>query len=117
MSISDLGHFTVSSSQITVQNRVSSEEHFGSYHWWTDISSSPFSRKAFYSHGPFLFSQPFSAQGATTMSSRSLRRAAAHRALKAAQKAARQASALQPSAVAAEETIAAETGAKRNFGL
>jgi len=55
------------------------------------------------------------------MSSRSVRRAAAHRALKAAQKAALKASALQPAAVAeemiipetiAEETLAAETSAE-----
>jgi hypothetical protein len=43
------------------------------------------------------------------MSSRSLRRAAAHRVLKAAQKAARKASALQPAAVASEEINSPET--------
>jgi hypothetical protein len=49
------------------------------------------------------------------MSSRSLRRAAAHRALKAAQKAARKAPVLQPAAVAAEETVAAETVAEETI--
>ncbi len=49
------------------------------------------------------------------MSSRSVRRAAAHRALKAAQKAARKASALQPAAVAAEEINASETIAEESL--